>query len=99
ENIGNPAVRKGNKNCQNPNNCRPKEPANPYNRGCLPENGCRAPQNFNFAPNPKESAHPSLNSQIPVTDFLNSDPLQLHHSDHLNYVLATKLFNPNNYYH
>ncbi|GAA0150105.1 hypothetical protein LIER_09116 [Lithospermum erythrorhizon] len=57
------------------------------------------PRNFNFAPNPPESAPPSLNSTIPVTDFLNSDPLQLHHSDHPNYVLATRLLNPNNYYH
>ncbi|GAA0161284.1 hypothetical protein LIER_17638 [Lithospermum erythrorhizon] len=42
------------------------------------------------------STHDVLNS---AAIFLNSDPLQLHHSDHPNFVLTTNLLTPGNYHH
>ena len=39
-------------------------------------------------------SHENLNSSL-----ITEDPLQLHHSDHPNYVLATRLLNQNNFSH
>ncbi|GAA0161300.1 hypothetical protein LIER_17648 [Lithospermum erythrorhizon] len=54
--------------------------------------------NFNSTSNLKNPFNLRKNSLAPVIEFLNSDPLQLHHSDHPNYVLSKRLLNPNNYY-
>ncbi|GAA0170999.1 hypothetical protein LIER_25140 [Lithospermum erythrorhizon] len=48
-------------------------------------------QNVNFS-----------NSRVNISQsnlFPNIDPLQLHHSDHQNYVLSTFLLNQNNFHH
>ncbi|GAA0171713.1 hypothetical protein LIER_25685 [Lithospermum erythrorhizon] len=70
--------------------------------GVITENAMEPPQHY-YTPLVNNENSQFFNNQneaqIDSNSFPNSDPLQLHHSDHPNYMLSTRLLNPNNYNH